>query len=121
MKNDAKGPLSDSIDQYLAHKRSLGKRLLKVGPMLGLLDAHLLRQGVAEIRMITPARIDGFVASRSRKSPRSYNGLIGALRGLFDWMVVHEAISQSPLRCEARSRRPKPSSLKPQAAVRSIM
>lgn len=102
MKNVAKGPLADSIDLYLAHKRSLGKRLLKVGPMLALLDAHLLRQGVVEIRMITPAHIDGFVASRPRKSPRSYNGLLGVLRGLFDWMVVHEAISQSPLRCEAR-------------------
>ncbi len=30
MKNVAKGPLAGSIDLYLAHKRSLGKRLLKV-------------------------------------------------------------------------------------------
>ena len=102
MKNATKGPLTDSIQLYLAHKRSLGKQLAKSGSMLDLLDRHLLTQGVAEIRMITPAHIAGFVASRPRHSPRSYNGLIGALRGLFDWMVVHEAIPESPLQCEAR-------------------
>lgn len=102
MKSATKGPLADSIELYLAHKRSLGKQLAKIGPMLYLLDGYLLTQGVAELRHVTPAHIGGFVASRPRHSPRSYNGLIGALRGLFDWMVVHEALPGSPLRCEAR-------------------
>lgn len=102
MKNPTKGPLADSVELYLAHKRSLGKELAKVEPMLHLLDGNLLAQGVAELGRITAAHIDAFVASRSRRSPRSYNGLIGAIRGLLDWMVVHEVLTESPLRCETR-------------------
>ena len=33
MKSETKGPLTDSIELYLAHKRSLGKELAKVEPM----------------------------------------------------------------------------------------
>jgi integrase len=102
VKISTKGPLADSIELYLAHKRSLGKELAKVEPMLLLLDGNLLAQGVAELLQITAAHIDAFVASRSRRSPRSYNGLIGAIRGLLDWMVVHEVLPESPLRCETR-------------------
>jgi len=102
VKSNPKGPLADSIDLYLAHKRSLGKQLAKVGPMLHLLDRYLLARGSAELRQVTPRHIDEFVASRPRRSPRSYNGLIGALRGLFDWMVVHEVLPVSPVGCETR-------------------
>jgi site-specific recombinase XerD len=102
VKSNPKGPLADSIDLYLAHKRSLGKQLAKVGPMLHLLDRYLLARGVAELRQVTPMPIGEFVASRPRHSPRSYNGLIGALRGLFDWMVVHEVLPVSPVGCETR-------------------
>jgi site-specific recombinase XerD len=94
--------LADSIELYLGHKHALGKQLAKIGPMLYLLDGFLLAHGVVEVRQITPVHISGFVASRPRHSPRSYNGLIGALRGLFDWMVVHEILVESPLRCEIR-------------------
>jgi integrase len=102
VKSATKGPLADSIELYLAHKHSLGKQLTKVGPMLHLLDGYLLAQRVGELRQITASHIDAFVASRPRHTPRSYNGLIGALRGLLDWMVVHEVLPESPLRCEAR-------------------
>jgi hypothetical protein len=76
-----RGPLADSLERYLAHKHSLGKQLAKVGPMLHLLDAYLLTQGIADPWQITAAQIEGFVSSRPRRSPRSYNGLIGAIRG----------------------------------------
>ena len=106
----AKGPLAQSIELYLAHKRSLGKQLATVGPMLHLLDRSLLARGIAELRQITPADLESFVAGRPRHSSRSYNELIGALRGLFDWLVVQEALPESPLRCASRrvtpSRRP---------------
>ena len=72
MKSNPKGPLADSIDLYLAHKRSLGKQLAKVGPMLHLLDRYLLARGVAELRQVTPTQIDEFVASSPRHPPRSY-------------------------------------------------
>lgn len=53
-----KGPLADSVELYIAHKRSLGRELAKVEPMLFLLDGHLLAQGVAGLRQITATHID---------------------------------------------------------------
>ncbi len=103
MKSETRGPLADSIELYLSHKRSLGKKLAKVEPVLFLLDGNLLTQGVSELSQITGAHLDAFLASRPRRSPRSYNGLIGAIRGLLDRMVVHEVLSESPLRCESRT------------------
>jgi integrase len=100
-----KGPLADSIELYLAHKRSLGKQLIKVGAMLHLMDRYLLALGVSKLGLITSAHLEEFVASRQR-SPRSYNSLIGSLRGLFDWLVVHDVLSASPLRCEPRRVKP---------------
>jgi hypothetical protein len=97
-----KGPLADSIERYLAHRRSLGKHLTKVGSMLHLLDGYLLARGVPNERQIASTDLEGFIASRPRRSPRSYNGLVGAIRGLLDWMVVHEVLSESPLHCESR-------------------
>jgi site-specific recombinase XerD len=106
MKSAPKGPLAESIELYLAHKHSLGKQLAKVGPMLRLLDGYLSAQGITDLRQVTPKHIDEFVASRPRHSPRSYNGLIGAFRGLFDWMVVQEVLPESPLQCEIRRATP---------------
>ncbi len=99
---NAKGPLAHSIDLYLAHKRALGKQLVNDAKMLRVLDGYLFAQGVAELCQITPAHLEDFVASRSRHSPRSYNVLIGGVRGLFDWLVVQEALPQSPLHCASR-------------------
>lgn len=107
---NAKGPLAHSIDLYVAHKRALGKQLVKAAAMLRVLDAYLFAQGVAELSQIIPAHLENFVASRPRHSARSYNVLIGDLRGLFDWMVVQKLLPESPLHCASRrvtpSRRP---------------
>ena len=102
MNSAPKGPLAESIGLYLAHKRSLGKQLAKPEPMLHLLNSYLSTEGILERGEITSAHLDAFVASRSRPSPRSHNGLIGTLRGLFDWLVAHEALPMSPLQCESR-------------------
>lgn len=102
MKCAPKGPLAESIERYLAHKHSLGKHLTKVGPMLQLLDSYLLVHGVPNERQVTATDLDGFIASRPRRTPRSYNGLVGAIRGLLDWMVVNEVLPESPLHCETR-------------------
>ena len=70
--------------------------------MLHLLDGYLLARGVPNEGQITSTDLEGFIASRPRRSPRSYNDLVGAIRGLLDWMVVHEVLSESPLHCESR-------------------
>jgi integrase len=117
-----KGPLADSIERYLAHKHSLGKHLTKVGSMLHLLDGYLLAQGVPNERQITSTDLEGFIASRPRRSPRSYNGLVGAIRGLLDWMVVQEVLPESPLHCESRRGTPpaRPFLFSPDAARRLL-
>ena len=102
MKNATKGPLAESIDRYIAHKRSLGKQLAKTEPMLRLLDSYLLAHGIAEIDQITTLCLDDFVMSRPRHTTRSYNLLLGMIRRLFDWMVVHELLRESPFRCKKR-------------------
>jgi site-specific recombinase XerD len=102
VKSTIKGPLADSIDRYLAHKRSLGKQLDSAGLMLHVLDNYLNTQEIVEAHQITSAHLAGFVASRHRNSARSYNELIGTIRGLMNWMVVHELLPESPLKCETR-------------------
>ena len=122
MNSSMKGPLVDSIESYLAHKHSLGKQLAKVGPMLHWLNSYLYAHGVAELDEITATHIDAFIASRPRQSPRSYNALIGAVRGLLDWMVVHELLRVSPLRCATRRVTPtlRPFLFKPEQARRLL-
>ena len=90
MKNATRGPLAESIGRYLAHKRSLGKQLSKAEQILHQLDGYLLARGIAEVDQITSSHLEEFVASRPRHTPCSYNQLIGMMRRLFDWMVVHE-------------------------------
>ena len=102
MKNPTKGPLADSIELYLAHKRSLGKAVGQGGADAASAGRLLARSRCRGTPSDHAAHIEAFVASRPRRSPRSYNGLIGAIRGLFDWMVVHEVLPESPLRCETR-------------------
>ena len=102
MKLRMRGPLADSIDTYLAHKRSLGKQLITVGQDLRRLDDYLHTQKVLEIEQITSAHLASFITSRPRHTARSYNELIRAIGGLLAWMVVHELLPESPLRCETR-------------------
>lgn len=96
------GPLANTISLYLAHKRALGKRLEKTGPMLRLLDGYLVEQGVREISQICPTHLEGFLNSRPRRSARSYNELLGMVRRFFDWLVRQEKLVGSPLRCSPR-------------------
>jgi len=97
MKTDAQTPLARHIEAFLAHKRALGKQLDKAGLMLHLLDRYLLEQGTTEPGQITPALLEGFMRSRPRSSSRSYNTLLGSLRGLFNWLVGQEVLTSSPL------------------------
>ena len=93
--------LADCIRAFVAHKRALGYRFDSEEKMFVLLDRYLVEQRVAGLEELTPAVLDGFLASRSR-APRSYNVLLTTVRRLFDWLVLHEHIERSPLRAEPR-------------------
>ena len=65
--------LGTDIDQFLAHKRSLGRRYDVEEKTLALFDAYLTNNRIGELHELTPARVDQFLLSRPRSRPRSYN------------------------------------------------
>jgi integrase/recombinase XerD len=97
MKSDLHGPLADGVKAFLSHKRALGKQLQKPELVLRQLDQYLAQQSVPALGDITPDVINGFVLTRRRRSPRSYNALLSVLRGFFDWLVRNDQLERSPL------------------------
>ena len=95
-------PLGGGIDVFLAHKRALGCRFWNEERIFRLLDRFLVEQHLASLDDISPAIIDAFLASRSRRSPGSYNHLRGSVARLFTWLAVHDLIPRSPVQAKAR-------------------
>jgi integrase len=119
---ELRSPLASEIKAFLAHKRALGKRLEKGELMLRQLDRYLIEQRVRALRDITPGILDGFLATRHRPCPQSYNALLGTVRALFDWLVTHEKLGQSPLQAEPRraTTEPRPFLFNPEQARRLL-
>jgi len=55
---------------------------------LRLLDRFAAARGLTAVGAVTPRLVDEFLASRPRKSARSYNHLQGTVRRLLDWMAT---------------------------------
>lgn len=94
--------LAGAMDQFLAHKRALGRRYDTEERHLLLLDRFLVAEQVAHLEGITPELLEAFLLSRPRRSPKSHNQLLGAVRRLLDWMVVQGMLAHSPLRAKPR-------------------
>lgn len=95
-------PLAPWIEQFLAYKRALARRFDVEEHVLRMLDRYLVRQGTSDIAAITPEVLETFLASRPRRTPRSYNHLLGTLARLFDWVVSQGLLDSSPLRTRPR-------------------
>ena len=80
--------LGPQIEAYLTAKRALGMRFANEERTLRLLDRFVAAKGLATMRDVTPSMVDEFLASRPRKSARSYNHLQGTVRRLLDWMSI---------------------------------
>ncbi len=93
------------IEQFLAHKRALGRRYDVESKTLALLDAYLLDKRVGSLSEVTPDLVDAFLRSRPRARPRSYNHLRCTIGRLFSYLVDHDQITVSPLRSAPRSAR----------------
>jgi len=104
--NGFKSAMAAEINRYLAHKRALGRRFINEEMGLRLLENFVLENGASGIDQITPMMIDAFLASRVR-SPRSFNHLLGVVRGLFNWLVTQEILIRSPVLTKPR-RKPSP-------------
>jgi site-specific recombinase XerD len=97
-----RSPLAKEIQQFLAHKRALARRFDVEERALRLFDRFLAEQGVRVLKQITPDLLDAFLASRPRKTPRSYNHLLGTLARLFRWIMDQGRLKCSPLRAKPR-------------------
>lgn len=97
--------LGPDIEQFLAHKRSLGRRYDVEEKTLALLDAYLLNNKTGSLVEVTPALVDRFLLSRPRPHPRSYNHLRCTLGRLFSFLVDHEKLTETPLRSPPRRAR----------------
>lgn len=97
--------LAPDIDQFLAHKRSLGRRYDVEKKTLALFDAYLVNSRIGGLHELTPTRVDQFLLSRPRPRPRSYNHLRCTLGRLFSYLVDHGKLTETPLRSPPRRAR----------------
>jgi integrase/recombinase XerD len=83
-----RSPLGAHIEAYLTAKRALGMRFANEERTLRLLDRFVAAKRLATLGEVTPGVVDEFLASRPRRSARSYNHLQGTVRRLLDWMSI---------------------------------
>jgi integrase len=97
--------LSADIEQFVAHKRSLGRRYDVEEKTLALLDRYLLKNKIGSFEELTAAVADEFLLSRPRSRPRSYNHLRCTVGRLFSYLVDRGKLAQTPLRSPPRRAR----------------
>jgi integrase len=90
------------VEQFLAHKRTLGRKYLSEEAELRLLVRFAEQHHVDRLDQLTAALLDDFLASRPRSRPRSFNHLLGVVSGLLDWAVTYELLQSSPLHTRRR-------------------
>ena len=91
-----------AVEQFLKHKRALGRKYRSEERELRLLVRFVEERGVATLEHLTPAELDHFFASRPRIRPRSFNHLVGVVRCLLNWAVAQQLLKTSPLRTRKR-------------------
>jgi len=94
--------LHTTVGRFLDHKRALGRQYHSEEHELRLLVPFARTHRAHRLDQLTPALIQDFLASRSRPRPRSFNHLLGVVRGLLDWAVAHELLEASPLQVRPR-------------------
>lgn len=91
-----------AVEQFVEHKRTLGRKYLGEQRELALLVRFAADHGVSHLDQLTSAFLDDFLGSRPRLTPRSFNHLLSAVGGLLDWAVTQELLAASPLRARRR-------------------
>lgn len=90
--------LAGAVGDFLAHKRALGRKYDTEEATLGLLITFADQHGAKDLRRLSPALLDEFLASRPRRRARSFNHLVGVVGCLLDWAVAQGRLDASPLR-----------------------
>lgn len=94
--------LPSAVEQFLAHRRALGRKYLSEQSELALLVRFAGARGVENLAGLTPQLLEEFLASRPRTRPRSFNHLRGVVASFLDWAVVQELLVATPLRTARR-------------------
>jgi len=94
--------LARDIEQFLAHKRALGRRFKTEEQELRAFDRFLVNRKVRRIGEIRPTMVEAFLGSISRRTAKSWNCILSSLSRLFRWMVAQQRMDESPLRAAPR-------------------
>ena len=90
------------IEQFLAHKRALGRRFDVEEKTLALFDDYLVANHITGLSEVGVDLIERFLVSRPRPHPRSYNHLRCTLARLFAWLVGQGRLEQTPVQSRPR-------------------
>ncbi|HLM96928.1 MAG TPA: tyrosine-type recombinase/integrase [Acidimicrobiales bacterium] len=94
--------LAAAVGDFLAHKRALGRKYHTEEATLHLLVAFAELHRIKDLRRLSPALLDEFLASRPRPRARSFNHLVGIVGCFLDWAVAQGRLDTSPLRRRRR-------------------
>lgn len=94
--------LASEMATFVDAKRALGRRYGNEERALRLFDRFLAQAGVHGPAEVTPAVVEAFLRSRPRPNARSFNHLLGVIRGLFAHLVRQERLDRSPVRVTPR-------------------
>jgi site-specific recombinase XerD len=94
--------MGPDIEQFLAHKRALGRRYDVEEKTLALFDDYLVAHHIAGLSDVGVDLIERFLLSRPRPHPRSYNHLRCTLARLFAWLVGQGRLEQTPVQSRPR-------------------
>lgn len=99
---DLHSVLAGPIRAFVEYKRALSRKYRTEAASLCLLDQYLSEQGLTVREQIDAQVIDGFLASRPRDRPRSYNHLLGVTHRFFEWAILHRLTERNPVTARPR-------------------
>lgn len=102
LRHGLRSVMGPDIEQFVAHKRALGRRYDVEEKTLALFDDYLIAHQIADVSAVSVDLIDRFLASRPRTRPRSYNHLRCTLARLFSWMVAQGRLERTPVQSRPR-------------------
>ncbi len=94
--------MGPDIEQFVAHKRALGRRYDVEEKTLALFDDYLHTHHILDVSEVSVDLVDRFLASRPRPRPRSYNHLHCTLARLFSWLVAQGRLERTPVQSRPR-------------------
>ncbi len=89
--------MGPDIEQFIAHKRTLGRRYDVEEKTLALFDDYLCAHHITDVSEVSVDLVDRFLTSRPRPRPRSYNHLRCTLARLFAWLVAQGRLEHTPV------------------------